>query len=341
MRHEANPAKVVSSQWSGVSKSFVFFALCAVLFALCLSAEAQQATKIPRVGYLRLIENPVNDEAFRKGLRELGYIEGQNIQMEYRYSGGSLERLAQYAQELVNLKVDIIVAASTQSIDAARRATTTIPIVFPVTADPVASGFITSLAQPGGNLTGLTTLNEQVAGKRVELLKEVIPRMSRLGVLRNPTNSGSAFALKETERAANHIGLALTILEVKSAAELEGAFRRAMKEQAGALLIVVDNLFASQRKRIAALGKTSRMPMMSGESADVEDGSLMYYGVNLPDLFRRAATFVDKILKGAKPADLPVERPTKFEFLINLKTAKQIGVTIPPDVLARADRVIR
>ena len=324
-----------------MTKKIILLILCSPLFIPYSSATAQQATKIPRVGYLRLIENPVNDEAFRKGLREMGYVEGQNIQLEYRYSGGSLERLAEYAQELVHLKVDVIVAASTQSIDAARRATTTVPIVFPVTADPVASRFITSLAQPGGNLTGLTTLNEQVAGKRVELLKEVIPRISRLGVLRNPTNSGSAFALKETERAANHLGLTLKVLEVQNAAELEGAFNRAIKEQAGALLVVVDNLFASQRKRIAALGRNHRLPMMSGESADVEAGSLMYYGVNLPDLFRRAATYVDKILKGAKPADLPVERPTKFEFLINLETAKQIGLTIPRNVLARADRVIR
>ena len=190
-----------------MTKKIILLILCSPLFIPYSSATAQQATKIPRVGYLRLIENPVNDEAFRKGLREMGYVEGQNIQLEYRYSGGSLERLAEYAQELVHLKVDVIVAASTQSIDAASRATTTVPIVFPVTADPVASRFITSLAQPGGNLTGLTTLNEQVAGKRVELLKEVIPRISRLGVLRNPTNSASAFALKETERAANHLGL--------------------------------------------------------------------------------------------------------------------------------------
>jgi putative ABC transport system substrate-binding protein len=333
--------RVTSGYWSVFNKDVFVFALCGVFFAFCTPVEAQETRKVPRIGYLRLNENSVNDEAFRKGLREIGYVEGRNIQVEYRYSGGSLERLAAYAQELANLKVDVIIAASTQSIEAARRVTKTIPVVFPVTADPVASGFITSLARPGGNLTGLTTLNDQVAGKRVELLKEVMPRIAQLGVLRNPTNSGSVFALKETERTAKHFGLTLIILEVQNAGELESAFERAIKEQAGALLVVIDNVFASQRKRIAALGKRHRLPMMSGESADVEAGSLMYYGVHLPDLFRRSATYVDKILKGAKPADLPVERPTKFEFLINLETAKQIGLSIPPNVLARADRVIK
>jgi len=322
-------------------KNVIRLALCAMLLALCVSAEAQQAKKIPRIGYLRFIEIPVLDAAFRKGLSELGYVEGQNIHVEYRYAGGSAERLAEFAAELVGLKVDVIVAGSTQAIDAARRATKTIPIVFPVTFDPVESGFVASLARPGGNLTGLSTVNPDAAAKRVELLKEVLPRISRVAVLRNPTNSGSQFAVKETEAGAKQLGIRLQILEARSPDDLEDAFRLATRERAGALIVIIDTLFYSQQKRISDLGIKHRLPEMFDTSQFVEAGGLISYGANISDLFRRAATYVDKILKGAKPADLPVEQPMKFELVINLKTAKQIGLTIPPNVLARADKVIR
>jgi len=327
-----------------MNRKIVICLLTTALLSIVPFVEAQQAPKVPGIGYLTLgSSSPTssNLDAFRQGLRNLGYVEGQNIHVEYRYAGGKVERLAELATELVSLKVDVIVAGNTQAIDAARRATKTIPIVFPVTFDPVASGFVASLARPGGNLTGLTTLNQEVAGKRVELLKEVIPRISRIAVLWNPTNSGSVFALKETETAANHLGIRLQILEVRSADELEGAFRAAIKEQAGALIVMPDNLFNNLPGRIADFATKNRLPTMSGDSESVNAGGLMYYGANLSDLFRRAATYVDKILKGAKPADLPVEQPMKFELVINLKTAKQIGLTIPPNVLARADRVIR
>jgi putative ABC transport system substrate-binding protein len=316
-------------------------ALCIMLFALCFSAEAQQTKKVPRIGYLRFIEVPALDEAFRNGLKDLGYIEGQNIHVEYRYAGGSIDRVAEFAAELVHLKVDVIVAGSTQSIDAARKATKTIPIVFPVTFDPVGSGFVATLARPGGNLTGLSTVNPDAAAKRVELLKEVMPKLSRLAVLRNPTNTGSQFALKETQEGAKQLGIRLQVLEAQRPDDLEGVFRTAVREQAEALIVIVDAMFFSQRKQIADLGIKYRLPTMLDSRQYVDSGGLMAYGVNLSDLFRRAAVFVDKILKGAKPGELPVEQPTKFEFVINLKTAKQIGLTIPPNVLARADRVIK
>ncbi len=316
-------------------------ALCAVLFAHSASVEAQQIRKVPHIGYLRFIEVPVYDAAFRKGLTDLGYVEGQNINVEYRFAGGSTERLAEFASELVRLKVDIIVAGSTQSIDAAKRMTTTIPIVFPVTFDPVESGFVASLARPGGNLTGLSTVNSDAAAKRVELMKEVMPRISRLAVLRNPTNSGSQFPLKETVAGAKRMSIQLQVLEARGANDLAGAFRDAANERADALIVLADALFFAQRGRLAELGRKHRLPSMFDDAQSVEAGGLISYGANLADLFRRSAVYVDKILKGAKPADLPVEQPTKFEFVVNLKTAKQIGLTIPPNVLARADRVIR
>ena len=324
-----------------MSRKIFLWLLTTVLLTTAAPAQAQQAKKVPRIGYLRFIEIPVYDAAFRNGLSDLGYIEGQNIQVEYRFAGGSIERLAEFAAELVNLKVDVIVAGSTQSINAASRATKTIPIVFPVTFDPVESGFVASLARPGGNLTGLSTVNPDAAAKRVELLKEVIPRISRLAVLRNPTNSGSRFPLKETEVGTRQLGLRLQTLEAQSPGDLEGVFRLAMNERAGALIVIVDALFASQRGRISDLAIRHRLPTMFDDAQYVEAGGLISYGTNLSDLFRRSATYVDRILKGAKPADLPVEQPTKFELVINLKTAKQIGVTIPPNVLARADKVIK
>ena len=327
-----------------MAKTILIWLLATVLLATVSIAQAQQPKKIPRIGYLTLGSSSprsANEEAFRDGLHHLGYIEGQNVHVEYRYAAGEVGRLPELAAELVSLNLNVIVAANTQSIDATRRATKTIPIVFPLTFDPVASGFVASLARPGGNLTGLTTLNQEVAGKRVELLKEVMPRISRVAVLRDPTNSGSLFALKETEAAANHLGIRLHILEVRSADELEGAIQAATRERAGSLIVIPDNLFVRRKGQIVDLVMKSRLPTMFGESESVEAGGLMYYGANLPDLFRRAATYVDKILKGAKPADLPVEQPTKFEFVINLKTAKQIGLTIPQSVLYQADKVIK
>jgi putative tryptophan/tyrosine transport system substrate-binding protein len=322
-------------------KATIQLAATALLLALTIPAQAQQAKKVPRIGYLRFIEFPAYDAAFRNGLTDLGYIERENIHVEYRFAGGSLARLAEFAAELVSLKVDVIVAGSTQSIDAAKRATKTIPIVFPVTFDPVESGFVASLARPGGNLTGLSTVNPDAAAKRVELLKEVIPEISRLAVLRNPTNSGSQFPLKETEAGAKHLGIRLQTLEARSPEELEGVFRLATSERAGALIVIVDALFNAHQQRISELAIKHRLPAMFDSAQYAEAGGLISYGANLSDLFRRAATYVDKILKGAKPGELPVEQPTKFDLVINLKTAKQIGLAIPPHVLARADRVIR
>jgi putative tryptophan/tyrosine transport system substrate-binding protein len=316
-------------------------AASALLFALCVSAHAQQPKKIPQVGYLALVESLDLDAAFRKGLSELGYTDGKNIHLEYRYAGGKAERLPGLAAELVALKVDVVVASSTQATDAARKATKTIPIVFPITFNPVASGFVASLAHPGGNLTGLSALNPEVMGKRVELLKEVAPQLSRAAVLWNPTNSGSTFAVKETEAAANHLGIRLQILAVRNADELEQALRAAIKEKAGALIQVPDNFFNTLRKRIVEFVTTNRLPSIYSTGGFAEAGGLMSYGASTVDLYRRAATYVDRILKGAQPADLPVEQATKFELVINLKAAKQIGLTIPPNVLARADKVIR
>ena len=342
----AFPSKFLSDNRKSAIRNPKWVGPTVIAFVILLVgavAEAQQPKKVPRIGYLTLSSSSPSplQEAFRDGLRQLGYIEGQNIHIEYRYAAGKVERLADLAAELVGVKLDVIVAANTQSIEASRRATKTIPIVFPVTFDPVLSGFVASLARPGGNLTGLTTLNQEVAGKRVELLKEVMPKISRVAVFRDPTNSGSLFAVKETETAANHLGIRTQVLEVRSADEFEGAVKTAIRERANALILIPDNLFVRHPAPIIDLVTKNRLPTMFGERESVETGGLMYYGANLADLYRRAATYVDKILKGAKPAELPVEQPTKFEFVINLKTAKQIGLTIPPNVLARADRVIR
>ena len=303
--------------------------------------HAQQPKKIPRIGYLGLIEIPERDEAFRKGLGERDYVEGQNIHVEYRFAGGRVERLAELAPELVRLKVDVIITTGTQVTDAAKRATKTIPIVFAAVVDPVGSGFVTSLSRPGGNLTGFNTLNLESLGKRLELLKEVKPRISRVAVLQNPANSSSPLMLKETEAAAKRLGIRLQSLEIRSPDDLVGAFQAATREQAGALVGLPDILLASQQRRMRDFAIKNRLLEISWSSEWVEAGSLMSYGANIPDLYRRAASYVDKILKGAKPADLPVETPMKFEFVINLKTAKQIGLTIPQSVLFRADKVYK
>jgi putative ABC transport system substrate-binding protein len=318
-------------------------ALCAMLFALCDPVQAQQAKKIPRIGYLSATSpsaEPARTDAFRQGLRELGYIEGQNIVIEWRSAEGKLERLPDLAAELVRLKVDVIFVRSTAAVQTAKNATTTVPVVS-VSGDPVGLGLVASLARPGGNVTGLANLTPELAGKRLELLKEVIPRVSRVAVLWYPDTPSAALRVRETEAAASSLGIKLQLVEVREVNDFELAFSAMKKDRAGALVPLRGTLIVNQLKRIAELAAENRLPAMYDDREFTEAGGLMSYGTMLADLDRRAANYVDKILKGAKPADLPVEQPTKFELVINLKTAKQIGLTIPPNVLARADRVIR
>jgi putative tryptophan/tyrosine transport system substrate-binding protein len=319
--------------------------IAVVLLAFRVAVEAQQPKKVPRIGYLS-VSSPsamsTRTEAFRQGLRELGYVEGKNIVIEYRYAEGKFDRLPALAAELVRLKVDIIVTAGPPATRSAKEATVTIPIVFAQDGDPVASGFVASLARPGGNITGLSTLAPELSGKRLELLKEIVPRLSRVAVLGNSTNPANAQVLKETELAAGVFGVKLQYLDVLDPKDIETAFRAASKGRADAVLMTVSGgVVLSQRTQVVELAAKSRLPAMYIIREYVETGGLMSYGVSLIDLDRRAATYVDKILKGAKPADLPVEQPTKFEFIINLTAAKQIGLTIPPNVLVRADRVIK
>jgi putative ABC transport system substrate-binding protein len=307
-------------------------------------AQAQQPTKIPRIGYLTassLSAQSARIEAFRQGLRELGYVEGKNIVIELRFGEGKSERAPAFAAELVRLKVDVIVTAGPISTRRAKEATVSIPIVMAQDTDPVGSGFVASLARPGGNITGLATLAPEISGKRLELLKEIVPRLSRVVVFGSSTEPANAQSLKETELAAGALGVKLQHVDVLAPKDIETAFRAASKGRAGAVLVLASSVANSQRTQIAELAVKSRLPTVSYQTEFVEDGGLMSYGASITDLYRRAATYVDKILKGAKPADLPVEQPMKFEFTINLKAAKQIGLTIPPNVLARADRVLR
>jgi putative tryptophan/tyrosine transport system substrate-binding protein len=315
---------------------------CALLFALCSSAEAQQ--KFPRIGFLFGFSSAVNADridAFRRGMRELGYSEGKNILIEYRYAEGSRERLHELATELVRLKVDLIVSGGPAVTRPAKEATRTIPIVMAQDTDPVGNGFVASLARPGGNITGLSALAPQISGKRLELLKEIVPKLGRVVIFGTSNFPGNQEMLKETELAAAALGLQMQPVEVRSPGEIEAAFRESSRTRPDAGLVLAGAVIFSQRKNIADLSLSNRLPMIFPQSEYVEDGGLMSYAPNYPDLFRRAATYVDKILKGAKPADLPVEQPTRFELVINLKSAKQIGLAIPPNVLARADRVIR
>ncbi len=327
-----------------MKKKVIGLALGAMLFALSFPVEAQQAQKIPRIGYLTSV-SPATDssrsEAFRQGLRELGYVEGKNIVIEYRYAEGELNRLPGLADELVQLKVDLIVASSTPGVLAAKNATKTVPIIMTNVGDPVGEGVVASLARPGGNVTGSAAVAPDLSGKRLELLKETIPKLSRVGVLWDPGSQGTTTLFKETEAAARAMKVQLQSLEVRKPEDFESAFKAATEERARALAVQQSAFITTHRKRIVELATKNRLPTMFGEGAHVESGGLMSYGPSYNDLFRRAAIFVDKILKGRKPADLPVEQPTKFELVINLKTAKQIGLTIPPNVLARADKVIK
>ena len=327
-----------------MNKKIVVSFLAALVLASVHSAEAQQPKKIYRIGFLGAnfpSTNPARYEAFRQGLRELGYVEGKNIVIDWRYGEGKLDRLTELAAELVRLKVDVIVTGGAASTRPAKKATVTIPIVMAQDNDPVGSGFVASLARPGGNITGLSTLAPEISGKQLELLKETVPTISRVAVFGTSTNAGSAQMLRETELAAGALGVKLQYLDVLGPKDIETVFQAASKGRADALLVLGGSVLNSQRTQVVELAIKSRLPAIYFNPEFVEDGGLMTYGVSINDLFRRAATYVDKILKGAKPADLPVEQPKKFELVINLKTAKQIGLTIPPNVLARADKVIK
>jgi len=313
-----------------------------VLLAVAVIAQAQQPTKVPRIGYLSATSPSANVgriEAFRQGLRELGYVEGKNIVIEWRYAEGKFDRLPALVAELVRLKVDVIVTSGPQSTRVAKEATVTIPIVMGFDPDPVGGGFVASLARPGGNITGLSTLSPELSGKQLELLKEIVPKLSRVAVVGDSNEPGNAQALKEVELAAGAFKVQLQYLDVLNLKDIEHSFQSASKQRAGAVLVLAGPVMVAHRTEVVNLAAKNRLPAMYFRSDFVEAGGL--YSVNYNDLARGAATYVDKILKGAKPADLPVEQPKKFELIINLKTAKQIGLTIPPNVLARADRVIR
>jgi ABC-type uncharacterized transport system substrate-binding protein len=316
--------------------------IAVVLLALGVTAEAQQTAKIPRIGFLAAIGSTTErKDAFRQGLHELGYAEGKNIVIEWRFAEGKRERLAELAAELVRLKVDIIVTAGPTTTSAVKEATVTIPIVMGLDPDPVGNGFVASLARPGGNIPGLSSLAPEISGKQLELLKEIVPRLSRVAVLANSTNPGNAQVLRETELVAGALKVQLQYLDVLDLKGIETAFRAASKGRADAVLALNSPVLNSHRTQVADLAVKNRLPAIYPWPEIVEAGGLMTYSASYTDLFRRVATYVDKILKGTKPADLPVEQPIKFEFIINLKAAKQIGLTIPPNVLVRADKVIR
>jgi putative ABC transport system substrate-binding protein len=327
-----------------MTKQILGFALSAMLFALGGSANAQQAAGIHRIGILIPTSGSflsARDEAFRQRLRQLGYVEGKNIVIEYRYAEGKSERLPDLAAELVGLKVDVIVTVSPSATLAAKKASGTIPIVFAAANDPVGTGLVSSLARPGGNITGLSLMVPDLDGKRLELLKEAFPSVARVAFLWNPSGSRGNLALTVMEAAAKALVLKLLSLEVRSLDDFESAFARAKKERAQELITTTGGLINTQQRRVLDFAAKNRLPAIYHYSEFVEAGGLMSYGPDNTDLWRRAAVYVDKILKGAKPADLPVQQATKFEFIINLKAAKQIGLTIPPNMLERADKVIK
>ena len=326
-----------------MNKKLVWF-LTILFLAAGTFGEAQQPAKIPRIGYLAA-NSPsfiaARTEAFQQGLRELGYIDGKNIVIEYRYADGKADRLLSLATELIQLKVDVIVTVGPTATRPVKDATLSIPIVMAADSDPVGNGFVASLARPGGNITGLSILSPELSGKQLELLKEVAPRLSRVAVLGTSTNPGNPQAVKETELAATAFGVQHLYLDMRGPEDIEAVFRAATKGRADAVLVLQSPVATSHRTELANLAIKSRLPAIYNREDFVDDGGLMSYGTSYTELFRRAAIYVDKILKGAKPADLPVEQPKKFEFIINLKAAKQIGLTIPPNVLARADKVIK
>ena len=326
-------------------KKKIFLSGVAILMLAFVHIADAQPKKVARIGFLAPATRTGyqhHTDAFLQGLRELGYVEGQNIVVEYRWADGNFERLPELAAELVRLNVDVIVAAVTQASLAAKNATGTIPIVMVAVANPVDSGLIASLARPGANITGTSSMTDEVVGKQLELLKETFPKISQVAALWNPANPVfQAIQRRETEVTARALGLQLHFLEAGGPDDIERAFAAMAKERTKALLVLIDPVFTSNRKRIADLAAKQRLPTVSGIREYVEAGCLIAYGPSFPDMYRRAAYYVDRILKGTKPADLPVEQPTKFELVINLKTAKQIGLTIPQSVLYRADKVIK
>jgi putative tryptophan/tyrosine transport system substrate-binding protein len=326
-----------------MKKKITVLTLCVMLIVFCSSVQAQETKKIPRIGFLTLIANPDPLELiFLQSLRELGYDEGRNITIEYRRAAGKVQSLPQLAEELVRLKVDLIVVRATPVVQAAKNATTTIPIVMMGVGDPVRSGFVASLAHPGGNITGMSNMMPELAGKRLDLLREIRPKISRLAFLAYSPDPLHKVFVKDAQEVAERLKIQLRPVVIDKVEEIESGFSTMNRERAEAL--IVQPLFISnlgQGQRIADLALKNRLPTVSDGGGFAEVGGLLFYGPDQKPMFQRAATFVDKILKGRNPADLPVEQPTKFEFIVNLKTAKQIGLTIPQSVLFRADKVIR
>jgi putative tryptophan/tyrosine transport system substrate-binding protein len=321
---------------------FLPYALLALILTTIHLAEAQQPKKIPRIGVLfRGGPGGSRLEAFRHGLHDLNYIEGKNIIIEYRFAKGNSERIPDLAADLIHKKVDLIITSGTAQARAIQQVTTTTPILVVVTGDPVGTGLVASLARPGGNITGFSIMSPELSGKRLELLKEAVPKIKRVGVLWDALQPDNIHDFKTTQLAAGALGLKLQSLEVQRAEDLKGAFLVTVKQRLHALVVIGGGIINFHQKRILAFEVENRLPAIHEVLSFAEAGGLMAYGVNVPDLFRRSATYVDKILKGTKPADLPLQQPTKFEFVINLKTAKQIGLTIPQSVLFRADRVIK
>jgi putative ABC transport system substrate-binding protein len=327
-----------------MTEKIVSFILASVVVAFVQLTHAQQPVKVPRVGLLLQGTSAslmTRLEGLQQGLRERGYVEGKNITLEQRFDNDREERLPALAADLIRLRVDIIVAAATPAVMAAKQATGTIPIIIVHSADPVALGLVTSLARPGGNVTGLSSSSPDYSGKQLELLKEAVPKLSRIAILWNAANPGTAIAFREMQDVVRALKLPLQSLEVRRSEDFAPAFKKVAKQRGMGLVTLLDPLIVSQRARIVELASESRLPAIYPTKEFVEAGGLMAYGADLTDSYRRTTIFMDKILKGAKPADLPVEQPTKFTFAVNLKTAKQIGLTIPPNVLARADRVIK
>jgi putative tryptophan/tyrosine transport system substrate-binding protein len=329
-----------------MKKKINVLTFCAILLALCFPAEAQQTGKVPRIGFLdgsTASGIAVLVDAFRQELSKLGWIEGKSITIEYRFAEQKPERLPELAADLIRLKVDVIVVSGTGTAAAAKSATSTIPIVMTNVGDPVGGGLIASLARPGGNVTGNASLSPELNSKRLEVLKDTVSKLARVGLLVQPGGSIPLdLQLKELKPAATALKLKLEEIETQPGPKgLESAFQTAKQKQVGAIMTQADRRFFAERKRVVELAAKNRLPAIYSQKAFVDDGGLMSYGVDFDDLYRRAAVYVDKILKGAKPADLPVQQATKFEFVINLKAAKQIGLTVPPEVLARANKVIK